>query len=296
MTTSGVLVHYDSTRPIKLDTDASQYGLGAVISHVMPDGTEQPIAFASRTLSSSEKNYSQIDKEALAIVYGIQKFHTYLYCRSFILVTDHKPLLSIFGPKKGVPAVAAARLQRWAILLSAYIQFRSTTAHGNADALSRLPLRDHCTQAPSKTHLCNIHQLESLPVTSEQVRAATHRDPVLARVLEHITKGWPASVPKDLSSFFSKCPVLMVESGCVLWGSRVVIPSSQRGKLLKELHREHMGASRMKTLARDHVWWPGIDKELEALAKSCVDCAAVKQAPVSTPLHSCVGTYPYRFC
>lgn len=123
-------------------------------------------------------------------------------------------------------------------------------------------------------------------MTSKQVRAATRRDPVLARVLEHITKGWPASVPKDLSSFFSKWPELMVESGCVLWGRRVVIPSSLRGKLLKELHKEHMGASRMKTLARDHVWWPGIDKELEALAKSCVDCAAVKQAPVSAPLHS----------
>ena len=130
---------YDATLPLKLAADASQYGLGAVISRVLPDGVERPVAFASRSLSSSERNYSQIDKEALALVYGVNKFQAYLYGRKFTLVTDHKPLTSIFGPRKGVPAVAAARLQRWSLLLSAYnydIEFRPTAAHGYADALS----------------------------------------------------------------------------------------------------------------------------------------------------------------
>ena len=127
ITSSKVLVHYDSTLPLKLAGDASNYGLGTVISHVMPDGTEHPIAFASRTLLPSERNYSQIEKEALSLVFGLAKFHTYLYGRKFVLVTDHKPLTSIFGLKKGIPAVAAARLQRWAVKLSAYnyqIEFR----------------------------------------------------------------------------------------------------------------------------------------------------------------------------
>ena len=85
--TSNLLVHFDLSLPLKLATDASQYGLGAVISHVLPTGEERPIAFASRSLSASEKNYSQIDKEALSLIYGTQKFHSYLYGRRFTLIS-----------------------------------------------------------------------------------------------------------------------------------------------------------------------------------------------------------------
>lgn len=88
--------------------------------HVMPDGTERPVAFTSRTLSTSEQNYAQGEKEVLSLIFGIKKFHTYLYGRNFTIITDHKPLTAILGPKKGVPPMAAARLQRWALLLSAY--------------------------------------------------------------------------------------------------------------------------------------------------------------------------------
>ena len=86
-----VLVHYNPARPIRLAADASTYGIGAVISHTMDDGTERPIAFASRTLSPSEQNYSQVEKEALSLVFGVCKFHAYLYGRRFKLVTDHNP-------------------------------------------------------------------------------------------------------------------------------------------------------------------------------------------------------------
>ena len=138
-----VLAHYDPSLPMKMAGDASAYGIGAVISHVFPDGQERPIAFASRTLTATERNYSQIEKEALSLVYGIRKFHQYLYGRRFVLVTDHKPLTTVLGPKNGIPPLAAARLQRWALLLSAYsydIEFKPTRQHGNADGLSRLPL------------------------------------------------------------------------------------------------------------------------------------------------------------
>ena len=133
-----VLCHYDAQLPLKLATDASPYGIGCVLSHVFPNGSERPIAFASRTLNQAEKAYSQIDKEALALYWGVRKFNTYLYGHKFTLVTDHKPLLSIFSPKKSLPVMTAARLQRYAVFLSGYqydIEFRGTKAHGNADAL-----------------------------------------------------------------------------------------------------------------------------------------------------------------
>ena len=137
-----VLAHFDPSLPIGMACDASNVGIGAVLFHRYEDGSERPIANASKTLSETQRNYSQIQKEALSIVFALRKFHHFLYGRKFILVTDHKPLLSLFGPTKATPQLAADRLARWALMLSQYeytVEYRKTSDHGNADALSRLP-------------------------------------------------------------------------------------------------------------------------------------------------------------
>ena len=137
----------------------------------------------------SERNYSQIEKEGLALV---TKFHTYLYGRRLTPVTDHKPLTTIFGPKKGILPMAAARLQKWAILLSAYsyeIEFRPTNDHCNADALSRLPLNVISIDSlAADSAICNVAQL---PVTVTKLQSHTCTDPILSQVSKFVVEGWP---------------------------------------------------------------------------------------------------------
>ena len=107
---SRLLVHFDSQKELTLACDASQYGLGAILSHQMDDGSENPIVYASRALSNAERNYSNLEREALALVFGVKKFHQYIYGRHFSLVTDHKSLESLFNEKKATQPMAAARI------------------------------------------------------------------------------------------------------------------------------------------------------------------------------------------
>lgn len=284
-----VLAHYDPQLPIVLAGDASSYGLGAVISHKMPDGSERPVAYASRTLTESEKNYSQIEREALSLVFGIKRFHKYLYGRHFLLHTDHRPLTTIFGPKQGIPPLAAARMQRWALLLSAYtytVQFRPTAAHANADGLSRLPLKLKAgCERPEDPTAFNLLQIEALPVQAEEVALATQRDPILSKVLYCMRHGWPNKVQDVLLPYWRKREELTSESNCILWGMRVVIPSRLRGKVLDELHQGHQGIGRMKSLARGHIWWPDIDKAIEEITRNCSKCQEHKNLPGKAPLY-----------
>ena len=206
----------------------------------------------------TERNYAQIEKEALALIFGVKNFHQYLYGRKCTLVTDHKPLLAILGPKKGISSLVAARMQCWAVLLSAYcyeIEFKSTYDHGNADGLSCLPLKDEesANQTP-ETSIFNICQIQSLPVTSQEVEIVTRNDPVLSKVYLFTRKGWPKEVAKVFRPYQSRDKELTVEAGCVLWGMCVIIPQKLQGRMLEELHRDHPGVSRMKSLARSHMY------------------------------------------
>lgn len=123
-----LLTHYDPGKPLVLACDASDYGVGAILSHVVDGGKERPIAYISRTLSAAEKHYSQLEKEALAIIFVVKKFHHYLIGRHFTIESDHQPLKTLFGETSRIPNMAPSRIVRWAVILSAYrysIQYKS---------------------------------------------------------------------------------------------------------------------------------------------------------------------------
>ena len=281
------LTHFNPNLPVKLVCDASSIGIGAVLAHVMPNGDERPIAFASRSLNNAEKNYSQIEKEALALIYGVKKFHIYLYGKKkFTLVTDHKPLLAILGPKAGLPLLAAARLQRWAIILAAYsyeLEYRNTTKMGNADALSRLPVEP----APS-THESSILLVDhiNMPITAKTIAQHTQKDPVLSRILQGLVSGRNlVSTQEECKKYLDVWSELSTEQGCILRGARVVVPESLQNLVLKEIHADHQGIVRSKAVARSYVWWPGIDKSIEDFVKTCNNCSLQQNNPKAVRLH-----------
>ena len=140
----------------------------------------------------------------------MKKFHTYIFARHFTLRTDHKPLTAIFSPTKAIPAMTAARLQRYALFLSGFdyeIEHRSSTQRCNADGLSRLPLattEDEENQSVDPVEAFHVSQFSMLPVTWQQVRKATQRDYTLAQVYEHVMKGWHENKDPNLQPFYSR--------------------------------------------------------------------------------------------
>ena len=289
LTSSNLLVHFDPKFNLTLACDASSHGLGMVLAHMYPDNSERPIGYTSHSLSKAEKNYSQIEKEGLACVFGVNKFHSYLLGHSFELVTDHKPLLTLFHQHKPTSSQASARIRRWSLLLSAYeykIVFRGTKLHGNADALSRLPLPTTPTEVPVAPELVLLlDHLADSPVTVNDIRIWTRRDPVLAQVCRFVEQGWPHKCDASLSHYSSRKTELSVLDGCILWGSRVVIPAQGQQAVLQELHNAHPGMTKMKALARMYVWWPGLEKDIEESVRLCNECQFNQSNPPTAPLN-----------
>ena len=282
-------MQYDPDLPLVLATDSSSYGLGAVLSHRTPKGVERPIAYASRSLSETEKKYSQIEKEALSLVWGVKKFQTYLEGRHFTLVTDHQPLKYIMDPGKAVPVTAAARIQRWCLFLGAFsysIEFRGTKQHANCDGLSRLPQPSTPADKPDEVEMFQTTVVEALPVTEQELRMQTRRDPVLSRVLELVQSGWQGTeVHPELIPYAHRGNEITIHHGVLMWGSRVVVPAKLRERVLETLHEGHIGMVKMKGLSQGFVWWPNIDKDIEGTVRNCEGCQEIANNPARAPLH-----------
>ncbi|KII61304.1 hypothetical protein RF11_06468 [Thelohanellus kitauei] len=196
-----VLAHYDASQITGIDCDASSSGIGAVLFHRYSDGSERPVPHASKILTKSQRNYSQIQKEGLSniFVFVWQKI-----CDCY----RSQATVSLFANDKITPALKANRLVCWANSLNSYdynIEYRSTAMHGNADALSILPSGpdvEFCRVEEFKNTdtICNISSLSQQICRSNPqiVPEETLRDPILQGVIQMVKNGWPYNVVKTL--------------------------------------------------------------------------------------------------
>ena len=193
--------------------------------------------------------------------------------------------MTILGPKNGIPSIAATQMQRWATKLSAYdydIKYRSSGEHSNADAMSHLPRPTADDHTEDLADTFQLEQLDALPVTAEIVRQHIAKDSTLQRIYHFIHHGPPNKVSDvELQPYCRVLNKLSLNLGCSMRGHRVVVPASLQSQILSELHEGHMGIVRMKEIARNYVWWPGLDHDFEALTRSCASCNLTRNSPPS---------------
>ena len=185
--------------------------------------------------------------------------------------------------------MASARLQRWALILSAYqytISYRPGEKLANADGLSRLPLPASPLNVPLPGEVVFLLQtLQSSPITAETIKHWIDKDPILSRVRNLVAKGWNGHADSQLKPYWERKDKLSVLDGCVPRGNRVVIPRAGRERVMDLLHDGHPGIVKMKGIARQVVWWPGIDGDLTAKVQQCETCQVNQKCPAAAPLH-----------
>ena len=296
-----LLTHYDPSKPIIVTCDASNDGISGVLSHRVNE-REKPVFYVSRTLTLAEKKYPILHREALAIVFAMEKFYKYVYGNHVEIFTDHRPLEGVFGKRKGEPPVIASRLQRYILRLSIFdysIKYKKGKDIGHADCLSRLPIRNEISEEDFIEQNCfettNTLYVGALTLNNENLRHAIDKDDCLRKVREYTVNGWRNDHDKkELSFYFSKNNQLTVEDGCLVINSRKIIPAEMKEKVLQVLHANHNGIVKMKQLARQNVYWEGMNEDIEWFVKSCNSCQVLRKDKPKVFGDWPTTTYPFE--
>ena len=265
VTSAPVLRYLDSSLPVESQGDASSSGIGFVL---MQNG--QPVSYSSRVLTVSEKKYSQIEKELLAQVFGVERNHQFVYGRKIVVWSDHKPLETI--SKK---PLATAPKRRLLLRYDFEIRYKPGPEMYLSDTLSRayLPTTD---RSPAEKEAERIHGIDSLPISEPQLVEIQHEtaaDPVMQSLTQIIVKGWPDTkddLPLELRPYFDVRDELTAQDSVFFKGLRCLIPSSLRPKIRERLHGAHSGTESCLRRARG----PG----LTCLPRSKITLPNVKSA------------------
>ena len=273
---------FDPAAPTILTTDASDVGVGAMLSQIQ-NGKEVPIAFASSTLTQAQRNYSASEKEAWAVVWACEHWEKYLLGRHFTLQTDHSALKTMLvnrGSRR-----ESSKFHRWLERLSPF-SFTPHYIKGEdnrvADALSRLVQRAEELGIKEVQEEDSEETEEICGISTERCAEETVRDKLLSKLRQYVTGKWPKQslLDADLKNLYKIRTELSAEQGCVWKTGRILVPTSLRNEVLKEAHRGHPGIVRLKRLLRQGVYWPGMAADAERWVRGCQGCAlSDKSAP-----------------
>ena len=282
VTTAPVLAYYNPELDLIIQCDASSTGLGATLLQ-----EDKPLVYASRSLSSTEQGYAQIEKECLAIVFSLQKFHQYTFGRKTIIHTDHKPLEAIVKkPLQKAPKRIQGMLLRILQYDTEVIYKRGKDLH-IADMLSRAYLPLHSDKTDQFSAINAVSHLRISQERLEELRSATKSDETMEILKTVILKGWPenkADVPAQIAPYFSFRDEISVHDGLLFKGERVIVPSNMRADIKSRLHTSHLGIESMLRRARECVYWPSMTAEIKQVAESCETCQSFSRAQQKEPL------------
>ena len=282
------LAFYDPSRPTSIETDASRLkGLGFVLYQQQPDGSRRVIQAGSRFLAECETRYTVIELELLAVAWAVKKCRLFLSGLQYQIVTDHRPLIAILN-SKSLDEIENPRLQRLRLRVGEVGSFTATwrpgSMHKVADALSRAPAQgpqrgDDIGEDSSMPTVSSIVRMElqatKTDVRLEEVRRAAADDPEMQVLLTTVQQGFPLAksiTPEPVRKYWPVHDQLSVDDGLVVCGSRIVIPQKLRRTVLEALHASHLGKEKTKARARHIVFWPGIDRDVENITRSCPLC------------------------
>ncbi|XP_072384499.1 uncharacterized protein [Diabrotica undecimpunctata] len=263
-TASPVLTFFDPSKEIEIETDASKDGLGACL---LQGG--HPVAFASRSLSTTEQKYAQIEKEMLGIVFVLKKFHYFVYGHNVLVSCDHKPLESIV--RKDICALSP-RLQRMRLRLLHYdlnVVYKPGKYLYIADTLSRAFLQEGGLKSDAEFQFAFhavVNNVAMSDTRKSEFRIETQKDEQLQTVINLCIQGWPEhkrDVPQIVNNFFKLRDNLCVCDNLLFYGNKIVDPKSLRSEMLRLVHEGHIGIEKSKARARQIFYWPGMSSDIE---------------------------------